>query len=81
MALTIRQPTGHRVIILPPATVRRAADSPGFLKDPAAAAAEVEHEIKRVFEISPHVVTLEVGTLAREFESSVKAPRIRDLRT
>ena len=49
--------------------------------DPAAAAAEVEHEIKRVFEISPHVVTLELGTLAREFESSVKAPRIRDLRT
>ena len=48
--------------------------------DPAAAAAEVEREIKRVFEISPQVVTLEVGTLAREFESSVKAPRIRDLR-
>jgi phenylacetate-CoA ligase len=49
--------------------------------DPAAAVAEVEREIKRVFEVSPHVVTLEVGTLAREFESSVKAPRIRDLRT
>lgn len=49
--------------------------------DPAAAVAEVEREIKRVFEISPQVVTLEVGTLAREFESSIKAPRIRDLRT
>jgi len=49
--------------------------------DPAAVAAEVEREIKRVFEISPQVVTLELGTLAREFESSVKAPRIRDLRT
>ena len=48
--------------------------------DPAAAAAEVEREIKRMFEISPRVVTLEIGTLAREFESSVKAPRIRDLR-
>jgi phenylacetate-CoA ligase len=48
--------------------------------DPAAATAEVEREIKRMFEISPQVVTLEVGTLAREFESSVKAPRIRDLR-
>ncbi len=48
--------------------------------DPAAVAAEVEREIKRVFEISPHVVTLELGTLAKEFESSVKAPRIRDLR-
>lgn len=49
--------------------------------DPAAVAAEVEREIKRMFEISPRVVTLEIGTLAREFESSVKAPRIRDLRT
>lgn len=49
--------------------------------DPAAAAAEVEREIKRMFEISPRVVTLEIGTLAREFESSVKAPRIRDLRS
>lgn len=49
--------------------------------DPAAAISEVEREIKRVFEISPHVVTLELGTLAREFESSVKALRIRDLRT
>jgi phenylacetate-CoA ligase len=48
--------------------------------DPAAAAAEVEREIKRMFEISPRVVTLESGTLAKEFESSVKAPRIRDLR-
>jgi phenylacetate-CoA ligase len=49
--------------------------------DPAAAAAGVEREIKRMFEISPRVVMLDVGTLAREFESSVKAPRIRDLRT
>lgn len=48
---------------------------------PAASAAEVEREIKRMFEISPRVVMLDVGTLAREFESSVKAPRIRDLRT
>jgi phenylacetate-CoA ligase len=47
----------------------------------AAAAAEVEREIKRMFEISPRVLMLDVGTLAREFESSVKAPRIRDLRT
>lgn len=48
--------------------------------DPAVVAAGVEREIKRVFEISPQVVTLEIGTLAREFELSVKAPRIRDLR-
>jgi phenylacetate-CoA ligase len=49
--------------------------------EPIAAIAEVEREIKRVFEISPQVVTLELGTLVREFEASVKAPRIRDLRT
>ena len=36
--------------------------------DPAGAVAEVEQEIKRMFEISPQVVTLELGTLAREFE-------------
>jgi hypothetical protein len=33
-----------------------------------------------VFELSPHVVTLELGTLAREFEASVKATRILDRR-
>ena len=49
--------------------------------DPIAAVAEVEREIKRVFEISPRVVTLELGTLAREFEGSVKAPRVRDIRS
>jgi phenylacetate-CoA ligase len=49
--------------------------------DPAGAVAEVEQQIKRTFEISPQVVTLELGTLAREFESSIKAPRIRDLRS
>ncbi len=54
--------------------IRRGADA-------AAAVAEVEREIKRMFEISPQVMMLEVGTLAREFESSIKAPRIRDLRT
>ena len=48
--------------------------------DPAAAAAEVERGVRRVFEVSPQVVVLERGTLAREFEASVKAPRIRDLR-
>jgi phenylacetate-CoA ligase len=41
----------------------------------------VEREIKRVFEITPKVVTLGLGTLAREFEGSVKAPRILDLRS
>jgi phenylacetate-CoA ligase len=41
----------------------------------------VEHEIKRVFEVTPTVVVLEHGTLAREFEAAIKAPRMRDLRS
>jgi len=48
--------------------------------DTAAAAVQLEREIRRVFEISPQVVTLPLGTLAREFEQSIKAARIRDLR-
>lgn len=40
----------------------------------------LEREIKRVFEVTPSVAVLEPGTLAREFESAIKAPRIRDLR-
>jgi phenylacetate-CoA ligase len=48
--------------------------------DPAAAITLVEREIKRVFELTPRVETLELGTLAREFEASVKAPRIVDRR-
>ena len=48
--------------------------------DPVAAVALVEREIKRVFELTPRVATLELGTLAREFEASVKAPRIVDRR-
>lgn len=48
--------------------------------DPAAAVALLEREIKRVFELTPRVETLELGTLAREFEASVKAPRIVDRR-
>ncbi|MEO8079435.1 MAG: AMP-binding protein [Caldimonas sp.] len=36
--------------------------------------------IKRTFEITAEVVVLETGTLAREFESSVKAPRFVDRR-
>jgi phenylacetate-CoA ligase len=48
--------------------------------DPAATVALVEREIKRVFEVTPKVVTLGLGTLAREFEGSIKAPRILDLR-
>jgi phenylacetate-CoA ligase len=54
--------------------IRRGADA-------QAALAQVVHEIKRTFEITPAVVMLELGTLAREFESSIKAPRILDRRS
>jgi phenylacetate-CoA ligase len=45
-----------------------------------AALEAIRNDIKRVFEISSEVVLLERGTLAREFEASVKAPRIVDRR-
>lgn len=48
--------------------------------DIAATVALVQREVKRVFEIAPIVETLEPGALAREFESAIKAPRMRDLR-
>ena len=35
---------------------------------------------KNKFEVTPSVVVLKRGTLATEFESSVKAPRFVDLR-
>ncbi len=49
--------------------------------DPAAAAAALAARFKQAFEVSPDVTALESGTLAREFESAVKAPRFADRRT
>jgi phenylacetate-CoA ligase len=48
--------------------------------DCEAAMRQVSAEIKRVFEISPQVLRLEPGTLAAEFESGIKAPRMMDRR-
>jgi phenylacetate-CoA ligase len=48
--------------------------------DSAGAAALVEQQTKAKFEVTPAVVVLEPGTLAREFEASVKAPRFVDAR-
>jgi phenylacetate-CoA ligase len=48
--------------------------------DTASAAAAVEKKTKMKFEVTPMVVVLGAGTLAREFESSVKAPRFVDAR-
>ena len=53
--------------------VRRGADA-------SAVIAALAQRIKLTFEVAPRVVLLETGTLAREFESSVKAPRFADRR-
>ena len=37
-------------------------------------------DIRNTFQVTPDIVVLERGTLAREFESSVKAPRFVDRR-
>lgn len=49
-------------------------------EDDAAVAREMVGLVKQTFEVTPEVVVLERGTLAKEFESSVKAPRFADKR-
>ncbi len=46
----------------------------------AAAAAVLGGRVKQTFELSPEVVVLETGTLGKEFEQNVKAPRFVDRR-
>lgn len=48
--------------------------------DEAAAVAALREGLKATFEISANVLTLPLGTLVREFETSIKAPRIADRR-
>ncbi len=48
--------------------------------DAAAASAALRARTKALFELTPEIAVLEAGTLAREFEASVKAPRFADLR-
>lgn len=48
--------------------------------DPMATTRALVQGVKQTFEVTPDVVVLEPGTLAREFESSVKAPRFADRR-
>ena len=45
-----------------------------------AAIRQLAEQIKRTFEVSPQIVLLEPGSVAREFESSIKAARIVDRR-
>ncbi|MBA3476782.1 MAG: AMP-binding protein [Lautropia sp.] len=47
---------------------------------PGDVVAALEKRVKHTFELTPEVVVLEAGTLAHEFESSVKAPRFADRR-
>jgi phenylacetate-CoA ligase len=49
--------------------------------DAERAARELGESIKRTFELSAELLLLDTGTLAREFESSVKAPRFADKRS
>lgn len=54
--------------------IKREADS-------AKVSAELADIIKKTFEVTPRIEILPTGTLAAEFESSVKAPRFVDKRT
>ncbi|HJS32530.1 MAG TPA: AMP-binding protein [Alphaproteobacteria bacterium] len=47
---------------------------------PGPAESDLARRVKATFEVTPEIVVLEPGTLAREFESSVKAPRFMDAR-
>ncbi len=48
--------------------------------DPQVVAQKAAEEVRRKFEVRPTVDVLPTGTLAKEFESSVKAPRFVDRR-
>ena len=48
--------------------------------DANAVAAEVRQSVKETFGLTPEIAMLETGTLAKEFESSVKTPRFIDRR-
>ena len=48
--------------------------------DARAAMAELSNAIRGTFELTAEIVPIELGTLAKEFEASIKAPRIVDRR-
>jgi phenylacetate-CoA ligase len=49
--------------------------------DERAAMSDLTNAIKGAFELTPEIVAIELGTLAKEFEASIKAPRMVDRRT
>jgi phenylacetate-CoA ligase len=52
---------------------KRGSDAPSVIAD-------LSKTIRRTFELRAEIVPLELGTLAKEFEASIKAPRIVDRR-
>ena len=48
--------------------------------NPEALSVQIVEETRNKFEVSPSVMVLDRGTLAKEFESSLKAPRFVDRR-
>jgi phenylacetate-CoA ligase len=48
--------------------------------DPAPAAERLQAAVHERFELTPRIVAVETGTLAKEFEASVKTPRFVDRR-
>ena len=48
--------------------------------DPAAAAGRLTAAVRERFELTPRIVVVETGALAKEFEASVKTPRFVDRR-
>lgn len=48
--------------------------------DEHAAMADLANAIRGAFELTPEIVPIALGTLAKEFEASIKAPRIIDRR-
>jgi phenylacetate-CoA ligase len=48
--------------------------------DVQAATRDLSNVIRGTFEVKPEVIVLPLGTLAKEFEASIKAPRILDKR-
>jgi phenylacetate-CoA ligase len=68
-AMTVRSEDALRVFV----EIKRGCDA-------QAAICDLSHAIRRVFELTPEIVPLPLGTLAKEFEASIKAPRIVDRR-
>lgn len=63
----------HREVLRLSIEVKRGMDGDSVSRD-------VAGSVRGVFEVRPDVEVLPLGTLARDFEASVKAPRFQDLR-